>query len=92
MPSILIIVLLLKIAPMFLSGYFTLEDAYNICRMSDFLVIILLSWFAYLTVPKQKYFMKVVSMLSLIASVYFMFNYVFVDAESTLESFELIGS
>ena len=89
MYSIIVVVLLLRIAPLFIGGSLTLEDAYNVCRMSDMLIIILLSWYVYLTIPRDKYIIKVVSMITLVVSACYLINYITVNTPQ--QGYELIG-
>ena len=80
---------MLRVIPSFIAGYFTLEDAYSIYYMSDCLAILLLSTYAYKTIPWKKPHIKVVSMVLVVVSALFVVSYALV--ESKVDNIELIG-
>lgn len=73
---LLTLILLLQIVPSMFDGYFTLELQYEIYQINSLLIITLLSGFIFTEQSVDKPYERVISLLLLIASLWFMCNYI----------------
>ena len=91
MSSIIIFILGLQLTPLIFNRFLSLRDAFDLCQVTGMVSMVLACWYIYLTVPRKRYLIKVISMLSLVASCFFLVNYIFIESEGINSLTELVG-
>jgi len=88
--AFLLVILMLRVLPSFISEHLTLDDAYDMYHLSDQIVILLLSLYIFWGFTWKNPYIKALSVIILIVGLAFTINYMLVDEEVT-RGIELIS-
>ena len=82
---ILGLILILRVSPSFIGGYFTLEESYSLQYIFDCTAFVLFSLYA--LKDMKRFYKYPIHVLLLVANLYFLVNYIYVDVGTKAKTY-----
>jgi len=76
---IILLIFLLRVVPIFLGKYMTIDGAFDMVYTSDLITISLLLWYVYFTLGWNQKYCKLLCLATLLVNLCILISYIFMD-------------